>query len=101
MNVTIEATDVRKVFGSGALAFEALKGVDFRAHEGEFVILQGPSGSGKTTLLSILGCVLSASEGRVRLLDEVVTDLPDRALPHLRSAYIGFIFQSHNLIASF
>ena len=98
--ITLSATGVRKVFGSGRLAFEALKGVDFEARRGEFVILEGPSGSGKTTLLSILGCVLSATEGRVQILDEVVTELSQRQLPTLRLAYIGFIFQSHNLIAS-
>ena len=100
-DVTLRAEGVRKVFGKGPLAFEALKGVDFEARRGEFVILEGPSGSGKTTLLSILGCVLSATEGRVQILDEVVTDLSQRQLPNLRLAYIGFIFQSHNLIASF
>jgi putative ABC transport system ATP-binding protein len=99
--VSIRAEGVRKVFGSGPLAFEALKSVDFQARRGEFVILKGPSGSGKTTLLSILGCVLSATSGRVQLLDEVVTDLSERHVPELRLAYIGFIFQSHNLIASF
>lgn len=99
-DVTLSATGVTKIFGKGPLAFEALKGVDFQARKGEFVILEGPSGSGKTTLLSILGCVLTATDGEVRLLDEVVTSLSARQLPALRTAYLGFIFQSHNLIAS-
>ncbi len=96
----VEATGVVKDYGDGATAFRALKGVDFHADEGEFVILSGPSGSGKTTLISILGCVLSATAGHVRVLDDVITAAPESDLPKLRLAYIGFIFQGHNLIAS-
>jgi putative ABC transport system ATP-binding protein len=96
----IEAQGVRKVFGKGALAFEALKGVDFQVGYGEFVMLEGPSGSGKTTLLSILGCVLSPTAGLVNLCNERVSELNEGALPRIRTEYIGFIFQGHNLIAS-
>jgi putative ABC transport system ATP-binding protein len=96
----IDARGVRKVFGTGALAFEALKGVDFKVGYGEFVMLEGPSGSGKTTLLSILGCVLSPTAGEVHLCDERVSRLDETDLPRIRTEYIGFIFQGHNLIAS-
>jgi putative ABC transport system ATP-binding protein len=99
-SAAIEARRVRKVFGKGNLAFEALKGVDFAVARGEFVMLAGPSGSGKTTLLSILGCVLSPTEGEVNLLGERVSRLDEAELPRVRTAYIGFIFQGHNLIAS-
>jgi len=51
----VDVHGLRKVYGSGAVAFEALKDIDFHADRGEFVMLSGPSGSGKTTLLSILG----------------------------------------------
>ena len=98
--MAIDARGVRKVFGKGALAFEALKGVDFRVGHGEFVMLAGPSGSGKTTLLSILGCVLSATSGEVHLLDEKISGLHESELPRIRTEYIGFIFQGNNLIAS-
>jgi putative ABC transport system ATP-binding protein len=96
----VDAKSVIKDYGDGATAFRALKGVDFHANQGEFVILSGPSGSGKTTLVSILGCVLSATSGTVRILDEVITGVSESDLPKLRLAYIGFIFQGHNLIAS-
>jgi putative ABC transport system ATP-binding protein len=99
-DLAIDARGVRKVFGSGALAFEALKGVDFSVGYGEFVMLEGPSGSGKTTLLSILGCVLSATGGDVRLCDEHVSKLRESQLPRIRTELIGFIFQGANLIAS-
>jgi putative ABC transport system ATP-binding protein len=96
----VDARGVIKEYGDGSTKFRALRGVDFHADEGEFVILSGPSGSGKTTLVSILGCVLSATSGDVRILDEVITRVPESELPKLRLAYIGFIFQGHNLIAS-
>ena len=99
-DVTLEVTNVTKTYGSGAVAYQALRGVDFHAREGEFVMLNGPSGSGKTTLLSIMGCVLTATSGTVRIFDEVVSGRRESALPALRLSYIGFIFQGHNLIAS-
>lgn len=98
--LAIDARGVRKVFGAGNLAFLALKGVDFQVGRGEFVMLAGPSGSGKTTLLSMLGCVLSPTEGTIRLFDEAVSELPQSELPRIRTELIGFIFQGHNLIAS-
>jgi putative ABC transport system ATP-binding protein len=97
------AVDVRGVvkrFGQGSLAVEALRSVDFSMDRGELVMLAGPSGSGKTTLLSILGCVLAPTSGEVRLFGEDVSRVPEAELPRLRVAYIGFIFQGNNLIAS-
>jgi len=98
--LAVDAREVSKVFGSGALAFRALDAVDFRVARGELVMLVGPSGSGKTTLLSILGCVLRPTGGEVRLFGHDVTQLSERALPRVRSAIIGFVFQGHNLISS-
>jgi len=98
--VALSARGVTKTYGKGAVAYQALRGVDFEAREGEFVMMNGPSGSGKTTLLSILGCVLKATTGEVRIYDEVVSDRKERALPKLRLDYVGFIFQGHNLIAA-
>lgn len=99
-DLAIEATGVTKVFGQGSLAFQALKGVDFAVQRGEFVMLAGPSGSGKTTLLSILGCVLGATSGEIRVDGQRITGRRESELPALRLSRIGFIFQGHNLIAS-
>lgn len=96
----IHAQSVTKTFGTGPLAFQALKGVDFSVGRGELVMLAGPSGSGKTTLLSILGCVLGATSGKVRLFEEEISSLRESEMPRLRLSYIGFVFQGHNLIAS-
>ena len=90
-----------KTYGTGAVAYQALRGVDFEARAGEFVMLSGPSGSGKTTLLSILGCVLSPTTGDVKIYGEQISGRKESELPRLRLSYIGFIFQGHNLIASF
>jgi len=96
----VEATAVTKTYGSGAVAYQALRGVDFSVDQGEFVMLSGPSGSGKTTLLSIIGCVLTPTTGDVRLFGESIGKLPESRLPDMRLRYMGFVFQGHNLIAS-
>ena len=96
----IRVEKLKKIYGSGTTAVEALRGVDFEVDHGEFVMLSGPSGSGKTTLLSILGCVLAPSSGHVSLFGEDISQATERDLPRLRLSYIGFVFQSHNLIAS-
>ncbi|MBE2250743.1 MAG: ABC transporter ATP-binding protein [Myxococcus sp.] len=96
----IELSDVTKTYGSGALAFQALKGIDMRVEAGEFVMLIGPSGSGKTTLLSILGCVLSPTTGTAAIFGEALHGRRESELPRLRLEYIGFIFQGHNLMSA-
>jgi putative ABC transport system ATP-binding protein len=98
--LAIDVRNVRKVYGSGATSYEALRGVDFQVAPGEFVMLSGPSGSGKTTLLSILGCVLSATSGQVKLLGDDISRAPEGSLADMRLSLIGFVFQMHNLIAS-
>ncbi|MEZ4400304.1 MAG: ABC transporter ATP-binding protein [Kofleriaceae bacterium] len=98
--LAIDARAVGKVFGDGPLAFRALDEVDFQVAAGELVMLVGPSGSGKTTLLSILGCVLTATDGALELFGTRVTGRKERELPVLRRALIGFVFQGHNLLAA-
>jgi putative ABC transport system ATP-binding protein len=96
----IELRRVTKTYGSGATAYQALRGVDLTARPGEFMMLSGPSGSGKTTLLSIIGCVLAPTSGTVRLFGHDVSGTKEGHLPALRLAYVGFVFQGHNLLAS-
>jgi putative ABC transport system ATP-binding protein len=96
----IEVRDLWKVYGSGALAFQALKGVSLEASAGEVLLLVGPSGSGKTTLLSILGCVLTPTSGSVKLAGRELAGMPEAKLPEMRLKYIGFVFQAHNLMPS-
>ncbi len=93
----IEAVDIRKTFREGRESVEVLKGVSLSVEPGEVVALEGPSGSGKTTLLSIVGCILTATSGRV-VVDGAAID-PGRPgrLPQIRKKSIGFVFQQFNL----
>jgi putative ABC transport system ATP-binding protein len=89
--------DVVKVFEEGSQRVEVLKGVSLEIRAGEVVALEGPSGSGKTTLLSIMGCILTPTEGWVEVRGEVVPmDRADR-LRQVRRRDIGFVFQQFNL----
>jgi putative ABC transport system ATP-binding protein len=96
-NPLIEAVDVVKVLGSGAGQVQALKGVTMSLRGREMVLLMGPSGSGKTTLLSVLGCMLSPTQGTVRVHRRSTQGLTSEELAKLRREHVGFIFQSYHL----
>jgi putative ABC transport system ATP-binding protein len=93
----LEATNVAKVLGSGAAKVAALKGVSLTLNGGELTLLMGPSGSGKTTLLSILGCMLTPTEGTVRVCGHATAGADPEDLALLRREHIGFVFQSFHL----
>ncbi len=81
MNTTLAVRNVTKTYADGAARVSALRGVDLDVHAGEIVMLVGPSGSGKTTLLSIMGCILKASSGSIRLAGQEVSHLSDAGVP--------------------
>ena len=93
----IEVRALTKTYGTGEAAIRALDRVDLDVQAGELVLLTGPSGSGKTTLLSIIGGILQATSGSVRLRGGELVGLPQKMLPRLRRDNIGFIFQAFNL----
>jgi putative ABC transport system ATP-binding protein len=93
----IRARALAKSYREGATELRALSAVDLDIFPGQLTLLMGPSGSGKTTLLSILGCILRPTEGRLELLGEDVTSLPEKELPRVRRHAIGFVFQGFNL----
>ena len=93
----VEAIDVVKFLGIGAGRVQALKGVSLSLAGGELALLMGPSGSGKTTLLSVLGCILSPTEGTVRVCGHSTAGLKPEQLAKLRRDHIGFVFQSYHL----
>ncbi|NLH83779.1 MAG: ABC transporter ATP-binding protein [Phyllobacteriaceae bacterium] len=89
-----------KIYTTGAVEVAALRGVDFGAREGEFVVLLGPSGSGKSTFLNIVGGLDRATSGRVFFADHDLTQASDRALTLYRRDHVGFVFQFYNLVPS-
>jgi putative ABC transport system ATP-binding protein len=93
----LDAVNVSKDLGSGAAKVEALKGVSLSLNGGELTLLMGPSGSGKTTLLSVLGCMLTPTEGTVRVCGHSTTGAEPEELALLRREHVGFVFQSFHL----
>lgn len=96
----IRAEGLTKVYRSGAVEVQALRGVDFTAAAGEFVVILGPSGSGKSTFLNILGGLDTASAGRVWFRGLDLSALDDRGLTRYRRDHVGFVFQFYNLVPS-
>ena len=90
---------VTKVYGEGATAFQALKGIDLDIMEGDFVAVMGPSGSGKSTCMNILGCLDVPTAGSFRFKGHRVETLDRDQRALLRRKYLGFVFQGFNLLA--
>ncbi|HBM46221.1 MAG: ABC transporter ATP-binding permease protein [Parcubacteria group bacterium GW2011_GWF2_38_76] len=94
----ISVKDVTKTYNTGAIEFQALRGVSFDIEDGEFVAIMGPSGSGKSTLMHILGALDTPTSGKYFLDKKDVSKLTDDELADIRKDKIGFVFQSFNLL---
>ncbi len=106
----VSLRDVRKTYimgkkgagpESGAVIVHALRGVSVDFYEGEYVAIMGASGSGKSTMLNLLGCLDRPSSGQYYMGTNDVANMSDDDLSDVRSRYIGFIFQSYNLIQQY
>lgn len=94
----VKFDNIRKIYEMGAEQVKALNDISLSIQKGSFWAIMGPSGSGKSTMMNILGCLDRPTSGRYFLEDKDVSTLNDDALSDIRLKYIGFIFQSFNLI---
>ncbi|HEX3974852.1 MAG TPA: ABC transporter ATP-binding protein [Solirubrobacteraceae bacterium] len=94
----IDVHAVRKTYTIGDISVHALRGVSLSVHRGEYVAIMGASGSGKSTLMHILGCLDSPTAGTYRLNGLDVSEHDEDTLADIRGRFIGFIFQSFNLV---
>ena len=99
MTALVEFQGIRKRYGTGEAAFEALKGVSFTLTEGEFVAIMGASGSGKSTTMNIIGALDRPSAGAYLFNGIHVENLSRDQRAILRRKYLGFVFQGFNLLA--
>lgn len=94
----LEATNIRKIYGTKKNQQEVLKGIDLRVEKGEFLAIMGPSGSGKTTLLNVLSSIDRVSEGAIFIEGNNIVAMKDRELAEFRKRHVGFIFQEYHLL---
>jgi ABC-type lipoprotein export system ATPase subunit len=95
----VEAIGLRKRYVDGARARDVVDGVDLTVERGQWVALSGPSGSGKTTLLSMLGGLITPTEGDVRVAGRSIVHMRDHHRALYRRRHVGFVFQELALIA--
>jgi len=94
----IQIADLRKDFFVGEITVHALRGINLKIEEGEFVAIMGASGSGKSTMLNILGCLDQPTGGSYILDETSIGALNKNELAALRNQKLGFVFQSYNLL---
>ena len=97
MKTVLEAIDLKMIYHVGKVDVPALRGVDIKIGEGEYVAIMGPSGCGKSTFLHIVGGMLQPTGGRVVIDGEDITRMTDSERTDLRRRKIGFVFQRFNL----
>jgi putative ABC transport system ATP-binding protein len=94
----INMSEIRKVYDTGKVTVEALKGVDLQIHKGELVAIVGPSGSGKSTLMNLIGCLDTPTSGIYELGGQSVAGVTRDTLAEIRNKRVGFVFQNFNLL---
>ncbi len=100
MDKVIKMDNIYKNYKLGQVNVEALKGINLEVEKGEFISIMGPSGSGKSTLLNLIGCLDKPTKGLYELDGNRVEKLNDYQLSEIRNNFLGFVFQSFNLLSS-
>ena len=96
----LRARGLSKTYRTGDVQVQALRGVDFEARAGEFLVILGPSGSGKSTFLNIIGGLDRPTSGEAWFLDHDLSQESERGLTRYRRDHVGFVFQFYNLVPS-
>ncbi len=94
----VQARNLHKVYDTGTVKVDALRGIDLDIHQGEMVSIMGPSGCGKTTLLNCLSGIDDATEGQIIIEGQPIEGMSDNQKTEYRAKRIGFIFQAYNLL---
>jgi putative ABC transport system ATP-binding protein len=94
----IRMANIRKVYDTGKVKVEALKGIDLEVLAGEFIAIVGPSGSGKSTLMNLLGCLDTPTDGEYVIGGDNVAGVTRDVLAEIRNRRVGFVFQNFNLL---
>ena len=94
----LELQNVNKIYQLDSQKLQVLKNINLKIEKGEFIAIMGPSGSGKSTLMHIIGCLDTASSGKIIFEKKDVSKLSENKLAKIRNQKIGFVFQSFNLI---
>src|ERR1035441_4272541 len=97
--IVIRTYNLWKTYVMGDQEIHAVSGMDIEIRRGEYVAIMGPSGSGKSTLMNLIGCLDSPTRGLYYLNGNLVSDMQDDELAHIRNKEIGFVFQTFNLLA--
>ena len=95
----IRFQNISRRYQMGTETVHALRDVSLEIQRGEYVAIMGPSGSGKSTLMNLIGCLDTPSKGHYWLNSQLVSELDDDELAHIRNKEIGFVFQTFNLLA--
>jgi putative ABC transport system ATP-binding protein len=98
MSLAIETINLQKNYGAGSTSVQALRNINLKINNGDFIAILGSSGSGKTTLLNILGTLDKPTSGKVIVSGKDLSSLNEKAIVDLRRREIGFIFQFYNLM---